>query len=200
MVLNELNDSNLVVLYQEGNEKAFEKLLKKYEKRVYSYILKMVKDRDLAHDIFQDAFIKVILTLKKGKYIEEGKFLPWVMSITHNLVIDYFRKNSKMRFIEKKKFKDNKEYTIFDFLQLEENTIEDEFILEQIYKDLRSLIELLPEDQREIVKLRHFVGMSFKDIALEKSIPINTALGKMRYALMNMRKIIEAKNVELTLI
>lgn len=199
MQLRKLSDADLVSSYINGNEKAFEVLLTRHQSRVYSYILMMVKNDELANDIFQDAFTKVILTLKKGKYNDEGKFLPWVMRITHNLVIDYFRKSSKMTFVAQRKPKDDEEFNIFDILNLEEGTIEDELVLEQVFQDVRDLVELLPEDQLEIVKMRHFMGMSFKDIAEAKDISINTALGRMRYALINLRKLVKEKNLELTL-
>lgn len=198
MVLSKLTDAELVLAYQKGNERAFEILLNRHQNRVFSYILMMVKNTELANDIFQDSFTKVILTLKKGKYNDEGKFLPWVLRITHNLVIDHFRKSSKMTFVGQRKYQENEEFNIFDVLNLEEGTIEDEMVSEQIFQDVRDLVELLPEDQLEIVKLRHFMGMSFKDIAEAKNISINTALGRMRYALINLRKIVKEKDLELT--
>lgn len=198
MQLRKLSDTDLVSRYINGNEKAFEVLLTRHQSRVYSYIFMMVKNNELANDIFQDAFTKIILTLKKGKYNDEGKFLPWVMRITHNLVIDYFRKSSKMNFVGQRKTNDDEDFNIFDVLNLEEGTIEDELVLEQVFQDVRDLVELLPEDQLEIVKMRHFRGMSFKDIAEAKDISINTALGRMRYALINLRKLVKEKNLELT--
>lgn len=198
MILSKLTDAELIEIYQAGNEKAFEILLARHQNRVFSYTLMMVKNEDLANDIFQDTFTKVILTLKKGKYNDEGKFLPWVMRITHNLVIDYYRKSAKMPFVGQNKFKDEDDFNIFDVLNLEEGTIEDEMISEQIIQDVRDLVELLPEDQLDIVKMRHFMGMSFKDIADSKGISINTALGRMRYALINLRKLVKDKNLELT--
>lgn len=200
MVLSKLSDADLVKAYQKGNERAFEILLKRHQNRVFSYTLMMVKNDDLANDIFQDAFTKVVLTLKKGKYNDEGKFLPWVMRITHNLIIDHFRKSSKMSFVGQRKFQDDEEFNIFDILNLEEGTIEDDMVSEQIFQDVRDLVDLLPEDQLEIVKMRHFMGMSFKDIADAKNISINTALGRMRYALINLRKLVKEKNLELTLV
>ncbi len=200
MVLSKLTDAELVSAYQKGNEKAFEILLNRHQNRVFSYILMMVKNTELANDIFQDAFTKVILTLKKGKYNDEGKFLPWVMRITHNLTIDHFRKSSKMTFVGQRKYQEDEEFNIFDILNLEEGTIEDEIVSEQIFQDVRDLVELLPEDQLEIVKMRHFMGMSFKDIADTKDISINTALGRMRYALINLRKLVKEKNLELTVV
>lgn len=200
MVLSKFTDAELVLAYQKGNEKAFEVLLSRHQNRVFSYILMMVKNSELANDIFQDTFTKVILTLKKGKYNDEGKFLPWVMRITHNLIIDHFRKSSKMTFVGQRKSQEDEEFNIFDILNLEEGTIEDEIVSEQIFQDVRDLVELLPEDQLEIVKLRHFMGMSFKDIADSKDISINTALGRMRYALINLRRLVKEKNLELTVV
>lgn len=200
MVLSKFTDAELVLAYQKGNEKAFEILLSRHQNRVFSYILMMVKNSELANDIFQDTFTKVILTLKKGKYNDEGKFLPWVMRITHNLIIDHFRKSSKMTFVGQRKSQEDEEFNIFDILNLEEGTIEDEIVSEQIFQDVRDLVELLPEDQLEIVKLRHFMGMSFKDIADSKDISINTALGRMRYALINLRRLVKEKNLELTVV
>ncbi len=200
MILSKLDDSKLVKLYQDGSEKAFEVLLKRHQNRVFSYTLMMVKNDDLAHDIFQDTFTKVIITLKKGKYNDEGKFLPWVMRIAHNLIIDYFRKSSKMSFVGQRKFQDNEDFNLFDILKLDDKTIEEEMITTQIFEDVKKIVEFLPEDQKEIVNLRHFVGMSFKDIADSKGISINTALGRMRYALINLRKLIKEKDLELTLV
>jgi len=199
MLLNKLSDAELVSLYLSGKEKAFEILLKRHQQRVFAYAMMMVKNEDLANDIFQDTFTKVVLTLKRGKYNDEGKFLPWVMRITHNLVIDHFRKSSKMPFVGQRKSQEEGEFNIFDVLDLKESTIEDELVLEQIFEEVRNLVEFLPEEQKEIVKLRHFVGMSFKDIAESKNISINTALGRMRYALINLRKLVKENNLELTL-
>ncbi len=198
MVLSKLTDAELVSAYQKGNERAFEILLTRHQNRVFSYTLMMVKNSDLANDIFQDAFTKVVLTLKKGKYNDEGKFLPWVMRITHNLIIDHFRKSSKMKFVGQRKQQEDDEFNIFDILNLEQGTIEDDLVEEQIFQDVRDLVEFLPSDQLEIVKMRHFMGMSFKDIAEAKDISINTALGRMRYALINLRKLVKEKNLELT--
>ena len=158
----------------------------------------MVKNTDVANDVFQDTFIKVISTLKRGMYNEEGKFLPWVMRIAHNLVIDYFRNSSKMPVVGRKNTAEGDEFDIFQILKLEDCTVEDELVEQQIYQDLRALVDLLPSEQREVVKMRHFMGMSFKDIADSSDVSINTALGRMRYALINLRKMIKDHDVMLT--
>src|SRR5690606_22779685 len=155
-------------------------------------------DKDIAEDIFQDTFVKVILTLKEGRYNEEGKFLPWVMRIAHNLTIDYFRSKTRMPMIGET-FLDE-DFSIFDFLADPEDSSETKIIKEQIDKDLRSIIEFLPEDQREVLYMRMFKDLSFKEIAEETNVSINTALGRMRYALINLRKLIEEKNLSLTII
>jgi len=160
--------------------------------------MKMVKNSDEANDIFQETFIKVIATLKKGRYKEEGKFLPWVMRIAHNLVIDHFRNSSKMPIVGRKSNSENEEFDIFKILKLEECTIEDELVLEQIFQDVRDLVEKLPDEQKDVVKMRHYMGMSFKDIADSTGVSINTALGRMRYALINLRKLINDHEIMLT--
>ena len=198
MKLVKCEDRILIKSYLSGNEHSFEVLLSKHQDRVFAYINKLIKDNDLSNDIFQDTFIKVITTLKRGKYNEEGKFLPWVMRIAHNLVIDYFRKSSKMKIVGRNSSNYDKDFDIFSVLELNDSSVEDEIVIKQIHNDVRILVELLPAEQRDIVRLRHFKGMSFKDIADKKDISINTALGRMRYALINLRKIIEEKGVVLT--
>jgi len=198
MKLVKCEDKILIKSYLSGNEHSFEVLLSKHQDRVFAYINKLIKDNDLSNDIFQDTFIKVITTLKRGKYNEEGKFLPWVLRIAHNLVIDYFRKSSKMKIVGRNSSNYDKDFDIFSVLELNDFSVEDEMVIKQIHNDVRTLVELLPAEQRDIVKLRHFKGMSFKDIADKKDISINTALGRMRYALINLRKIIEEKGVVLT--
>ena len=198
MLLSKVEDKQLVHEYLNGKEKAFEVLISRYKDRVYGYVYKMVKDEDLTNDIFQDTFIKVINTLKKGKYNEEGKFLPWVMRIAHNLVIDDFRKSAKMPIAGRGNGNEDDDFDIFNVLRLEDCTVEDDLIEEQIHDDVRALVELLPDDQRQVVKMRHYMGMSFKDIAESTDVSINTALGRMRYALINLRKLIEEKDIMLT--
>jgi len=200
MNLSKVEDQELVSLYVAGNEEAFSTLLLRNKNKVYGYIFKLVKDEEVANDIFQDTFVKVIKTLKSGKYNEEGKFLPWILRISHNLVIDHFRRLSKMPIAGRGNGNEEDEFDIFNVLRLQDENIEDHLIKSQILNDVKQLVELLPEDQKEIIKLRHYVGMSFKDIADMKDISINTALGRMRYALINLRKIIEEKELILTAI
>ena len=198
MATEKLADQQLIRNYLEGNDYSFEILLKRHQDRVFNYINKLVKNTDVANDVFQDTFIKVISTLKRGMYNEEGKFLPWVMRIAHNLVIDYFRNSSKMPIVGRKNNTENDDFDIFQILKREVCTVEDEIVEWQIHEDLRALVELLPQEQREVVKMRHFMGMSFKDIADSSDVSINTALGRMRYALINLRKMIKENDIMLT--
>jgi RNA polymerase sigma-70 factor (ECF subfamily) len=191
-------DSQLVASYMEGNELALETLIYRHKSKIFGFIFSKVLDKDVAEDIFQDTFMKVILTLKERRYNEEGKFLPWVMRIAHNLSIDYFRSKTRMPMIGET-FLDE-DFSIFDFLADPEDSSETKIIKEQIDKDLRSIIEFLPEDQREVLYMRMFKDLSFKEIAEETNVSINTALGRMRYALINLRKLIEEKNLSLTII
>jgi len=192
------DDSQLIGLYINGDESALEILINRHKNKVYGFIFSKVLNRDVCEDIFQDTFVKVILTLKKGNYNEEGKFLPWVMRIAHNLTIDYFRSQKRMPVIGET-FVDE-EFSIFDFLADPEDCSETKIIKNQIIEDLRILISYLPEDQKEVLVLRIFKELSFKEIAEETNVSINTALGRMRYALINLRKIIEEKNLSLTII
>ncbi|MEN8786302.1 MAG: sigma-70 family RNA polymerase sigma factor [Flavobacteriales bacterium] len=193
------SDQELIRSYLEGKDLAFEILLSRYKDRIFSYLISLVKNKKIAEDIFQDAFFKIINTLQKGKYNEEGKFLPWAMRIAHNLAIDHFRKIKKMPTVSQNPSKnEDDDFDIFSILNMHEASIEDEMIEDQIHKDVRKVIDFLPKEQREIIYLRHFKEMSFKDIAEAKDISINTALGRMRYALINLRKIIETNNVNLT--
>ena len=196
MELNE--DSQLVASYMKGDELALEKLIYRHKSKLFGFIFSKVLDKDVAEDIFQDTFVKVILTLKEGRYNEEGKFLPWVMRIAHNLSIDYFRSKTRMPMIGET-FLDE-DFSIFDFLADPEDSSEIRIIKEQIDKDLRSIIEFLPDDQREVLYMRIFKDLSFKEIAEETNVSINTALGRMRYALINLRKLIEEKKLSLTII
>lgn len=193
----EISDQQLIKQYLNGDEKSFETLLNRNKNRVFGYIMSKVKDADLANDIFQDVFIKVIRTLKNGRYNEEGKFLPYVLTISHNLVIDYFRKIKKMPTISETSSKvDN--FDIFSVLKMTDDTIEDVLIKNQIENDVVNLVQYLPEDQKDVLEKRIFKGMSFKDIALLDDISINTALGRMRYALINLRKLVEKHNVSIS--
>lgn len=196
--MNLFEDSQLVDSYLVGDEFALAELINRHKNKVYGFIFSKVLDRDIAEDIFQDTFVKVILTLKEGKYSEEGKFLPWVMRIAHNLTIDYFRSKTRMPLIGET-FVDE-DFSIFDFLADPEDSSEVKIIKDQIEKDLRMIIEYLPEDQRQVLELRIFKDLSFKEIAEETEVSINTALGRMRYALINLRKLIEEKNLTLTIV
>lgn len=185
-----VSDEVLIKAYLAGDEKPLEILIQRHKKKVFSYILNITKNRHLAEDLFQDTFIKVINILKSGTYNEEGKFIQWVMRIAHNLVIDYFRKNSKMTFAE-----NHDDYNIFDTLIIVEKPREEQIIFEQILKDVKSLVEYLPDDQKQVLLMRHFENLSFKEIAEKTNVSINTALGRMRYALINLRKIIQDKKI-----
>lgn len=185
-----MDDRELITAYIDGNEKAFEVLLMRHKDKIYRFIYLKIRNQELAEDIFQEAFVKIINTLKLGAYNEEGKFLPWAMRIAHNLVIDHFRKSSKVRMIsESSSSKDD--YNIFSTLSLEDKNIQESMCYEELENQMVELIEHLPVSQREILKMRIFKDMSFKDIADSEEISINTALGRMRYALINLRKLIE---------
>ena len=185
-------DQELVHLYIEGNETALAELITRHKSRIYTSIYLLVKDEYLAEDIFQDTFIKVIKTLKAGKYNEEGKFLPWVLRIGHNLVIDHFRREKRNPTIT-----NADGFDIFDVLGIYDESIEDKMVKEQTYDDLKALIHLLPSEQKEVLIMRHYGDLSFKEIANLTQVSINTALGRMRYALNNLRKMMTTK--ELTL-
>lgn len=185
-----ISDSTLVSNYILGKETALEVLIKRHQQRLFSFIYSKVQDKDITEDIFQDTFIKVIRTLKKGNYNEEGKFLPWVMRIAHNLVIDYFRKNSRMP-----SFRNTDEFDIFSILGDGRLNAEKQIIQEQIYSDVRELVKELPEEQKEVLVMRMYKDMSFKEISENTGVSINTALGRMRYALINMRKLIDKHKI-----
>jgi RNA polymerase sigma-70 factor (ECF subfamily) len=185
-----LTDNELIVRYVAGDEVALKQLIDRHQKKVFSYILMSVKNRELAEDIFQDTFIKVINTLKSDNYKEEGKFLQWVMRIANNLKIDYYRKVQRMPV-----FESNTDFNIFDVLNGTDPSIEQKIITEQIYSDVKNLVQYLPEEQREVLEMRIYDDVSFKDIAEITGVSINTALGRMRYALINLRKMIKEKNV-----
>ena len=194
-----VNDSDdfLIKQFRKGNSKCFDQLLKRYKQRVFSYIFQMVKDHDNTNDIFQEVFIKVIKSLKKDTYNHEGKLMSWILRIAHNQVIDYFRKNSKMP-IAGRSSNSNEDFDIFDHIKLEEKSAEDVMIDQQISEDIRLLIEELPKEQMEVVKMRYFLQMSFKDISEKTGVSINTSLGRMRYALINLRKLVADKNLILS--
>lgn len=185
-----LSDNELIACYQSGDEHALKTLICRYEKRLYSYILISVKNKELAEDIFQDTFIKVINTIRSGNYHEEGKFFQWVMRIANNLKIDYYRKIQKMPLYDS-----NGEFDIFDIIGTKEESIEQKMVKDQIFTDLNKMVMFLPEEQKEVLQLRIYEEYSFKEIAAMTGVSINTALGRMRYALINLRKIIEKHNV-----
>jgi len=187
-----LPDAVLVREYASGNEWALAQLIERHKSRIYSFIFSKVKDRDLSDDIFQETFIKVINTIKKDNYNEEGKFLPWVMRISHNLVIDHFRKQSKVTFQ-----RDQEDFSIFGKIMDTGMNIETKMIADQIEDDLHQLIQKLPKDQQEIIRLRMYDDLSFKEIADLQDISINTALGRMRYAIINLRKMMNQKQIVL---
>jgi len=193
----QLQDQELVHQYIQGNEAALAELFTRHEQKVFTYVRMMVKDTALAEDIFQDVFIKVIHTLKSGNYNEEGKFLPWVMRISHNLCIDYFRKQKRMPQVQNAG-KDNDDFDIFRTLKITDDNVEEKMIKEQILADVKKLIKELPADQQEVLILRHYADMSFQEIADFRGVCINTALGRMRYALINLRKIVKQKEIVLS--
>lgn len=191
--INYNNDSILVKNYIDGDESALGRLIKKHKSRIYNFIFSKVLNRDIAEDIFQDTFIKVIKTLKRGFYNEEGKFLPWIMRIAHNLVIDHFRRNNRIP-----KFENNNEYDIFQNLSDSSLNAEKSIIKSQVSNDLQLLVEELPDDQKDVIIMRLYRDMSFKEIAENTGVSINTALGRMRYAIINLRKMIDDNQIILS--
>ena len=187
-----IDDQELVQLYLNGQESAFETLLHRHKRKVWSHIYLLVRDRELTEDLFQETFIKVVNTLKGGKYNEEGKYLPWVMRIAHNLVIDHFRRSKKMPMV-----RSSDEHDVFATHAQPGKNVEQRLVNVQVDADVRKLIEHLPEEQREVVIMRTYLGMSFKEIAEHTGVSINTALGRMRYALINMRKLIRKHDIAL---
>ena len=188
-----LPDAVLVKNYMSGDESALATLIQRHQSKIFGFIYSKVNDRDLSDDIFQDTFIKVIKTLKSQSYNEEGKFLPWVMRIAHNLVIDHFRKSKKMPLQ-----RETDEYSVFNFMTDNGLNIEGQMISDQVASDLTKLLDELPEDQKEVLVMRMYQDLSFKEIAELTGVSINTALGRMRYALLNLRKIIEKNQIILT--
>ena len=193
MNLSKTTDAHLVSAYMKGDESALCELINRHKQRIYSFIYSKVFNKDVAEDIFQDTFIKVIKTLKKGAYNEQGKFIPWVMRISHNLVIDHFRKNNRMP-----TFENNTDFNIFSVISDGDLNAEKKMIKGQVESDVRRLIEELPEDQKQVLLMRVYKEMSFKDISEQTGVSINTALGRMRYALINLRKVIDKHNIVLT--
>ncbi len=186
-------DSILIEHYLDGNEIALEYIINKHQQKIFNFIYSKVHDRDISEDIFQETFIKVIKTLKNGVYNEEGKFLPWVMRISHNLVIDFFRKNNRIKTINSKE-----DIDIFQFISDGSPNAESVLVNDQIIKDIQKLIQELPDDQKEVLIMRLYRDMSFKEIAENTKVSINTALGRMRYAIINLRKLIKENNIFLT--
>ncbi|MBT3174027.1 MAG: sigma-70 family RNA polymerase sigma factor [Lentimicrobiaceae bacterium] len=189
-----LSEKELVKSFINGDHSSLQILIERHQNRLYSYIFLLVKDKQLADDIFQDTYVKVINTLRRGAYNDEGKFIQWVMRIAHNLVIDHFRKSKKVPTVDNS----YNDFDVFDTVKFTDPSIEEQLVLDQIHTDVRKLLEFLPEEQREVLYLRCYSGLSFKDIAEQTDVSINTALGRMRYAIINMRKIIEENKVILT--
>ncbi|MBQ8222414.1 MAG: sigma-70 family RNA polymerase sigma factor [Bacteroidales bacterium] len=194
-MLEILSDKELVERYRNGNVACFELLMERHQNKVFSYILMLVKDRQLADDIFQDTFLKIIRTIKAGAYKEEGKFIQFAMRVAHNLVIDHFRKSKRLPMVDAV----SNEYDFIDNAKYTDSSVEDRLVEEQVYSDLRKMIEFLPEEQKEVLNMRMYADMSFKDIADATNVSINTALGRMRYALINLRKMAKEKNLSLTI-
>ncbi len=188
------NDNMLVQNFIRGDQSALEMLIQRHKNRVYTYIFLIVKNQALAEDIFQDTFIKVIRSLKTGKYTENGKFISWVLRISHNLIIDHFRKERLLNTMSN----EDSDFDLFNSSKFSDENIEERLVFEQITADVRRLIDELPDDQRQVIIMRHYLGLSFKEIADRTDVSINTALGRMRYALINLRKIIEKNNLLLT--
>jgi RNA polymerase sigma-70 factor (ECF subfamily) len=197
MRLSNISDQELVSQYLNGNENAFEALLRRHQQKVFSKIFFMVNKQELAEDLFQETFLKVINTLKGGRYNEEGKFLPWVLRIAHNLVIDHFRREKKNQTISPNIGGAEDDFDLFQIIQNDDENVEDLMIKDEVEKDLINLLEYLPEEQRQVVYMRHFQDLSFKEISENTEVSINTALGRMRYALINLRKIMTEKSIVL---
>lgn len=189
-----VSDQELVKQFAEGSQSAFETLLSRHKQKVYAYILVSVRDKALAEDIFQETFIKVIRSLKDGRYFENGKFVSWVIRIAHNLIIDHYRREKQLGTTNAGSF----EWDVFNSNRYSEQTVEQDIVYAQILKDVKGLLAFLPEEQREVVMMRHYMDLSFKEIAEITDVSINTALGRMRYALINLRKLIEEHKIVLT--
>ncbi|MBR8534616.1 sigma-70 family RNA polymerase sigma factor [Carboxylicivirga mesophila] len=190
-----LSDEQLVKDFVAGDAGSIDVLIERHKAKIFSYIVMCVKQQELAEDIFQEAFIRVIRTLKNGRYNDTGKFSSWVMRIAHNLIIDYYRKQKNQSVISN----DNYEYDLFNSTSFSDKSIEEQLVYEQVMQEVGMLVKLLPDNQREVVMMRHYRDLSFKEIAEETNVSINTALGRMRYALMNLRRLAEERNISLTL-
>ena len=193
--LKKMTDEELVIAYSKGNNQAFDVLLGRYEDKIYSYIYFIVHNNELAEDIFQDSFVKAIMTIRQGRYTEKGKFGAWITRIAHNLIIDFFRQERAENVVSN----DEGELDLLNNIRLSEGTIENMMIADQIREDIRSLIKMLPDNQREVVHLRFYKGLSFQEIAELTHVSINTSLGRMRYAILNLRKMAEKYDVVLSL-
>ena len=192
-----ITDSLLIAKYQKGDEDALSELIRRNKKELYSFIFYKIMDEELANDLFQDTFVKIIISLKEGRYNDDGKFILWAKRIAHNLIIDHFRLKNKYVKISETTY-ENDEFSIFDLLRETEENIEDRLVTNQIYEDLMKITLFLPENQQEVIRLRFFDGLSFKEIAEQTNTSINTTLGRVRYALINMRKIMEDHQIILT--
>jgi RNA polymerase sigma-70 factor (ECF subfamily) len=190
-----ISDYELITKFIKGEESCFEELIHRHKNKVFAYISLYIRDQALAEDIFQDTFLKVFQSVKAGRYYDNGKFVSWVMRISHNLIIDHFRRIKQMNTVSN----DNYESDLFNSKKFAENNIEDDMINYQVKKDIRKMITHLPDDQKEVIILRHYAGLSFKEIAEITDVSINTALGRMRYALINLRKIMDEKKISLSL-
>ena len=194
-IYNDKSDEQLISLYVDGKNEAFDELLERHKDRVYMYIYHAVKNEDLADDIFQDTFVKAIMTIKQGRYVENGHFPAWITRIAHNLIIDYFRQTKA----ENLQSTDDEDINILNRKELSDGTVEDDIVTSQIHSDVRRLVSALPESQRQVLEMRFYKNMSFKEIADSTGVSINTALGRMRYAILNMRRIAEEHNIVLTM-
>ena len=194
-LLKDKSDDQLISLYVDGKNEAFDELLERHKDRVYMYIYHAVKNEDLADDIFQDTFVKAIMTIKQGRYVENGHFPAWITRIAHNLIIDYFRQTKA----ENLQSTDDTDVNILNRKELSDLTVEDNLVTTQIHDDVRRLIKALPDSQREVLVMRYYKNMSFKEIADTTGVSINTALGRMRYAILNMRRLAEENNIVLTM-
>ena len=188
------SDKELIECFYNGNVQAFELLINRYKDQVYSYIISLVRDKQLTEDIFQDTFVKIIRTIKAGVYKDEGKFIQFAMRIAHNLVIDHFRKENRIPVVESS----SEDYNYLDNAPISDPSVEQEMIVGQIHNDLKRMVELLPLEQKEVLRMRIYDDLSFKEIADITNVSINTALGRMRYALINLRKMAEVNNLSLT--
>ncbi|RRD63163.1 RNA polymerase sigma factor [Tannerella forsythia] len=193
--LKSMADEELVVMYATGNNAAFDVLLNRYKSNIHAYIYYIVRDRDLTEDIFQETFVKVIMTIKQGRYTENGKFKAWITRIAHNLIIDHFRQERNENTISN----DEVEVDLFNDMRLCEGTVEDHLVQAQVLSDVKKMVEYLPDNQREVLEMRYYQNMSFKEIADRTGVSINTALGRMRYAILNMRRMAEENRIELSI-